>query len=408
MCSPPSAFRLPAYTDGMAGKTVSAFDYLAQPQKHVPRAVCVVFGDELFLRRQALRAIRRVVLGGDEGEFSLSTFDGSTAELADVLGELATVAMFGPGQRLVVVEGADEFVSHYRTELEDYVARPTSGYTTGWGVLVLDVKAFPGNTRLYKAVVAEGLAIDCKCPAAAGVVRWLGSWAVQTHRVQVSQAAAEMLVEMIGTELGLLDQELAKLALLTGSGQKITPEMVGRLAGGWRARTAWDLLDAVLAGQTRQAITQLDRLLAAGESPVGMLAQVSASLRRLAAATRLVRQAETAGRRITLRTALERAGVPSFTLRKTEGQLRHLGRQRGGQLYRWLLEADLDLKGGSALPPRLILERLILRLAAPAPMAPGRGAAAGAEGAGSGGLGPGQGGEGLRSGVGGLPARRRV
>jgi len=237
----------------MAAKALHAFDYLAQPQKHVPRAVCVVFGDELFLRRQAVRAIRRVVLGGDEGEFSLSTFDGSTAELADVLGELATVAMFGPGQRLVVVEGADEFVSRYRAELEDYVAQPT-----GRGVLVLDVKAFPGNTRLYKAVVAEGLAIDCKCPAAAGVVRWLGSWAVQAHRVQVSQAAAEMLVEMIGSELGLLDQELAKLALLTGSGQKITPEMVGRLAGGWRARTAWDLLDAVLAGQTRQAETIIE------------------------------------------------------------------------------------------------------------------------------------------------------
>ena len=343
-----------------------------------------------------MRAIRRVVLGGDEGEFSLSTFDGSTAELADVLGELATVAMFGPGQRLVVVEGADEFVSRYRAELEDYVAQPT-----GRGVLVLDVKAFPGNTRLYKAVVAEGLAIDCKCPAAAGVVRWLGSWAVQAHRVQVSQAAAEMLVEMIGSELGLLDQELAKLALLTGAGQKITPEMVGQLAGGWRARTAWDLLDAVLAGQTRQAITQLDRLLAAGESPVGILAQVSASLRRLAAATRLVRQAETAGRRITLRAALEGAGVPSFTLRKAEEQLRHLGRQRGGQLYRWLLEADLGLKGASALPPRLILERLILRLAAPPPVAAGMRPAASGQG-------PGQGGEGSGAGVGRLPARRRV
>ena len=380
----------------MAAKTLHAFDYLAQPQKHAPRAVCVVFGDEPFLRRQALRAIRRVVLGGDEGQFSLSTFDGSTAELADVLGELATVAMFGPGQRLVVVEGADEFVSRYRAELEDYIARPT-----GRGVLVLDVKSFPGNTRLYKAVVAEGLAIDCKCPATAGVVRWLGSWAERSHRVQVSQAAAEMLVEMIGPELGLLDQELAKLALMTGSGKKITPEMVGRLAGGWRARTAWEMLDAALAGQTHAAMTQLDRLLAAGESPVGMLAQISASLRRLAAATRLVRQAEAAGRRITLRAALEGAGVPSFTLRKTEEQLRRLGRQRGGQLYHWLLEADLDLKGASALPPRLILERLILRLAAPATMAAGRGPGARGEGAEARGQGPG-------AGVEGPPARRGV
>ena len=344
----------------MAKKTLHAFDYLAEPEKHVPGAVCALFGDESFLRRQALGAIRRAVLGGDEGDFSLSVFEGPKAELADVLGELATVAMFGPGKRLVVVDQADEFVTRYRGELEDYLAQPSSG-----GVLVLELKSFPSNTRLYKAVAAGGLAIDCKCPTPPRVSRWLGTWAKEAHRVQLPQASAEMLVEMIGLELGLLDQELAKLALLTAADKKITPEMVGRLAGGWRVRTTWEMLDAVLAGDLRGAMSQLDRLLASGESPIGILGQVSASLRRLAAATRLICQAEATGRRIALRAALERAGIRSFVLQKAEKQLRHLGRTRGKQLYRWLLEADLDLKGASALPPRLILERLIIRLAAP-------------------------------------------
>ena len=344
----------------MAKKALHAFDYLAQPGKHHPPAVCVLFGDEPFLRRQVLLGIRRAVLGGEEEDFSLSTFEGRGAELGDVLGELATVAMFGPAQRLVVVDAADEFVSRYRGELEDYVGRPT-----GRGVLVLDMKSFPGNTRLYKAVAAQGLAVDCNCPARARVARWIGSWAKQGHQVGLSQAAADMLIEMVGPELGLLDQELAKLALLTDSDGKITPEMVGRLVGGWRARTTWDMLDAALAGDPRDAVSQLDRLMASGESPVGLLGQISASLRRLAAATRLVCQADAAGRPIRLRAALEQAGIRSFVLQKTERQLRHLGRQRGTQLYRWLLQADLDLKGASAVPPRLILERLIIRLATP-------------------------------------------
>ena len=64
------------------------------------------------------------------------------------------------------------------------------------------------------------------------------------------------------------------------------------------------------------------------------------------------------------------AGVPRFFLGRSEKQLRRLGRHRGQHLYGWLLEADLDMKGASALPPRLILARLILRLAAPsAPLA---------------------------------------
>ena len=66
---------------------------------------------------------------------------------------------------------------------------------------------------------------------------------------------------------------------------------------------------------------QLDRLLAAGESPIGLLGQISASLRRLAAATRLVLQTEAAGRRVALRRTLEQAGIRSFRLKEAERQL---------------------------------------------------------------------------------------
>ena len=38
-------------------------------------------------------------------------FDGTKAELRDVLDELATVAMFGGGKRLIVVEDAEDFIS---------------------------------------------------------------------------------------------------------------------------------------------------------------------------------------------------------------------------------------------------------------------------------------------------------
>ena len=344
-----------------------AIDYLAQPEKHPPQPVCVAFGDELFLRRQVLLKVREAALKGEEGDFSLTNFEGRTALFRDVVEELTTVAMFG-GRRLVVVEEADEFVTRYREQLEDYVGRPSRS-----SIFVLDVKSWPSNTRLYKAIAAQGLSIDCVAPTGAKLARWLGQWAQQVHQVQVSTAVAEMLVEMIGPELGLIDQELAKMALMAGDDKKITLEMVARMVGGWRAKTTWEMLDAAMDGKVAEAMLQLDRLLASGEAPVGLLGQISASLRRLAAATRLIRQAEVAGKRIAVGPALEQAGVKSFVVQKAERQLRRLGRARGSQIYDWLLEADLDLKGYSAMPPRLILERLLLRLAAPQEMVAKRG-----------------------------------
>jgi len=340
-------------------KPIPAVEYLADPEKHPPAAVCALFGDEAFLHRQSLVCIRAAVLGGEEGDFSFTAFDGSDAAMRDVLDELATVAMFG-GRRLVVVEQADPFVTRYRAELEDYVARPAPT-----GALVLSLKSFPANTRLYKAVASTGLLVDCNAPPAARLARWLSAWAKKTHKVQLPHAAAEMLIEMIGPELGLLDQELAKLAVTAGDHKKITPELIAQSVGGWRAKTTWEMLDAALDGDVPGAMTQLDRLLAAGENPIGLLAQISATLRRFAAATRLILQTEAAGRPVALRPALQQAGVRPFVLERAERRLRRLGRHRGSNLYRSLLSADLDLKGASPLPPRVILERLIVRLAAP-------------------------------------------
>lgn len=334
-----------------------ALDYLAKPAQHPAQAVCVVFGDEPFLARQVLAGLRAEVLGAEDAEFSLKVFEGSKAELRDVLDELATMAMFGGGRRLVVVNEADPFVTRYRAELEDYVAKPGDG-----GVLVLVVKSFPSNTRLAKAVAASGLVVSASAPPAGKLARWIVAWAKQAHQVRVASAAADMLVELVGPELGLLDQELAKMALSVGAGGQITPEVVGRMVGTWRAKTTWDMLDAALEGDVAGALAQLDRLLLAGEVPISVLGQISASLRRLAAATRIVLKTEAAGRRPALGAALEQAGVKRFVLEKTQRQLRQLGRHRGAELYRALLQADLDLKGASAVPPRLILERLILWL----------------------------------------------
>jgi DNA polymerase-3 subunit delta len=92
----------------------------------------------------------------------------------------------------------------------------------------------------------------------------------------------------------------------------------------------------------------------------------------------LIEQADAAGRRLSLRDALERAGFKAFTLSKAESQLRQIGRARAARLYRWLLEADLALKGASSSPTRgrLVLERLVIRLSTAAAESASRPAAA--------------------------------
>jgi DNA polymerase III subunit delta len=338
---------------------VNALDYLANPSKYPVSGVCAVHGDETFLQSEVVAAIRREVLGGDDGGFSLSSFNGRDVQLRDVLDALATASLFGGGRRLVVVEDADGFVSEHRGELEDYVARPVRD-----AVLVLEVKTWPSNTRLAKAVAAEGLAIECTPPKERQLKTWLIQRAKAVHQARLDAAAADALCELIPPELGILVQEVAKLALLVGDGRVIDVELVRQNVGGWRARTTWEMIDAVADGRAADALAQLSRLIAAGEKPHGVLPQMASSLRRFATAAQLIEVAEGEKRRLPLRDALSQAGVLPFKLNDAERQLRQIGRPRAKQLTRWLLAADLAVKGHNSSDDRarIELERLIVRL----------------------------------------------
>ncbi len=352
--------------------TEHVFDYLEQTSAATP--VVVVFGDEPFLKRLALSRLRQTVLGEDEPPFA--EFEGGAAEWRDVFDELRTVSLFSAGgPRLAIVSNADEFVTRYRSQLESYLEKGDQH-----GVLVLDVVKWPSNTRLFKSVAKRGLQIECRPPATTGgkqkhvdvgrVAQWLVGWAKSRHHVRLSKNAARLLIDLRGVEFGILDQEIAKLALYTDAKGSVSEQLVQEVTGGWQAKTAWELVDAASAGNAAEALKQLNRLLSSGEHPAALFGPISWSLRRFAAATRLYQRAERQGRRIPLAAALEEAGFHKWQrqeMQNAERQLKRMGRERASQLYRWLLDADLALKGTHSSPEmsRWVMERLLMQMASP-------------------------------------------
>ncbi len=302
-----------------------------------------------------------------------ATFDGRTAQWRDVMDDLSTVSLFGGGgRRLAMVDDADDFVRDHRDRLEDYVARSPKS-----GVLILNVSTWQSNTRLYKATNKKGLQIECRAPQKSSgkrkvlderrLISWLSSRAKTPHNAKLPAKSAQLLFELVGPEFGLLDQGLAKLALFTEPGGEITPEMVRDIVGGWRAKTTWDMLEAACDGDADEALRQLDQMLHSGENPLALFGSISWSLRRFADATRAFERAEQEGRRPNMGRALEEGGFrswPQGAMETAARQLKQLGRQRAGQLYRWLLEADLALKGSHSSPrrQRFVLELLIIRM----------------------------------------------
>lgn len=326
-----------------------ATEFLASRDPTQRHSVLVLYGSERFLKLEVLK--RLPGCDADDEELSMTRFTGKDAELRSVMSELLTLSMFGD-QRIVLIEDADEFVSKNREALEKYVARPSKS-----SLLILDVKSWPKTTRLYKAVEANCLALECGELKGAGLVRWIQKTAAEEFGKSLSREAAALIVQLAGDSLGLLQQELAKLASLVGDVATVTEEDVVKVVGGWRTETTWVMLDAVRDNHVGKAIEALDKLLLAGEAPQKILGGTTFTFRKLAEATELARTG------VSLPEALRGAGVIPFAVGASEQYLRRIGFERASRILQWLVEADHEMKGGSRVDPKLLLERLFVRLA---------------------------------------------
>ena len=213
------------------------------------KPIYALVGADAFLQTQKLREIM-ALLPKDAQRLDI---DGERAELADVLDELRSFAMFG-GSKAVVVGNGDEFITRFREQLENYCEHPVDSAT-----LVLRVNSLPKNQRIYRFIAKSGEIIACAPPADRAIVPWIINRGKSEHKLAVSVPAAEMLKDMIGDDLGRMDNELAKLALQTSTG-KIDVAEVAMSVAFQREQEMWHMTDEVAAGHTTKALKRWRQL----------------------------------------------------------------------------------------------------------------------------------------------------
>ncbi len=322
--------------------------------------IAVLYGEEQYLKRAVFERLCHLVLGEDPERLGLTRFAGDQVDLKTVCDELRTISMWGTS-RLVAIDDADRFVSQNREGLEKYLLTPSKK-----SVLVLDVKAWPKTTRLAKAVPKIGLEVECAALSGTDLVRWIAETAKSEHGKSLSRDAANLIRELAGDDLGLLEQELAKLTAYVGQRATIEIADVETLVGGWATETTWSIAAAVRRGETGVALDLLNQLLDAGESAHKILGGLTFVFRRLAQAVAL------SGQGTSLDRALGEAGVFPREIGESASYLRRIGRAEAQRISSRLLEADGTLKGALLMPERQVLEQLLVKLSGTSALSPGK------------------------------------
>lgn len=327
---------------------MDALAFLELKKLPEPRPVYVLHGSEYLLKRQALAHLRCLILGDATDELAWCVVAGEAASYAGVHDELLTRPFLSP-RKVVLVEEADPFVSEHRDKLERYLAKPSPV-----GYLVLDCKSWKSNTRLAKLVPSEAT-LNCEGLKRPALRSWLIHWTIDQHGQKLEGPAADLLIDLVGTEMGLLDQEVAKLAVYVGQGKPITATAVDELVGQSRLETAWTMLDFLGAGQGGKALETLHQLVRQGDDVHRILGAMSYQLRRLHQVARMQQSGTPLG------DAMARAGLPPFTRDRVSQSLR----QFGNRVYVFpelLVKTDLSLKSSDRMADLGILERLLIQL----------------------------------------------
>ena len=221
--------------------------------------IYVIFSKDKHRAGDECEKLLATLLKPDERAMSLFAPEVAKVEITEVLDELRTLP-FVAARRVVVLKGADKFISENRDLLEKYFDAPSRT-----GVLVMTVDSWRKNTKLAKKLGKVGQLIE---------IAELKGWQLPKYVTEYAQGigkglargAAEMIVELVGDEPGRLSSEVDKLAMFVGDKKVIGCDDVEALVGHNRSFNAFAVIDALTTGDVGGAVEKLRNMFAADKS----------------------------------------------------------------------------------------------------------------------------------------------
>ncbi|GBD12869.1 hypothetical protein HRbin24_00885 [bacterium HR24] len=322
--------------------------------------VYIFYGQDTFSLREALAQLREAL--DTDGSLWANTvsLDGARLRPQELV-EACQATPFLGQHRLVVVQG---LLGRFQAE-----GRRRAQALGPWQGLADALTQMPPSTHL---VLLEEGALEPANPLLASLrplaqvrefaplsgeelTRWLGR-RCRRLGLRLSERAARLLLQLLGSDLWALAAELDKLAAYAG-GEVVREADVRLLVTPAREASVFDLTAAVSEGRHRDALRLLRDLLAQGEEPLGLLALLHRQYRRLLVARYV---SERGGNE---QEAARELALPPWAARRALVQARRLPLPRLRAAYRLLVEADAAIKRGR-LAPEVALETLVYDLAA--------------------------------------------
>lgn len=283
---------------------------MASPLDGKKGGVFFLHGDDEFRKERAFQALLERHLDPSTRDFNLDVLRGTDVTVETLASVIGTPPMMADW-RVVLIRDAEGLAASSRTRavIEDALARTPPGLA-----LVLVARTGGSKAKFWSTLTRKARSVEFEPLSPDDLPGWLMSWGQEHHGVEIEPDAARALAAGVGADLGILDQELAKLRDRVGDAARITVADVEAAGTRLPAQDRWRWFDLVGERRFRDARRAVPILLDQGESGVGLAMSLGTHLLRL---------------------GLLNAGGPAALERVLPGHQKWLARKLAPQARRW-------------------------------------------------------------------------
>lgn len=300
-------------------------------RKNEYKRVYLLYGEEAYLRHQYRDKLLQAICP-EADDMNISRFEGkgiSPVEVADI----AETLPFFAERRLIIIEESGWF-KHGTDGFEERIRQfPDTTY------LIFVESEVDKRGRLFKLVKDTGYAAEMKMPKDKDLLAWI-ALQCKGEGKQITESAAQYLLEQAGISMNLLQMELEKLFSYTMEQDQITLAAVQEICSKQAENQMFDMLDAIGNQDREKALTLYHDLLALREPPMRILFLLTRHINVLLQVSELVRLG------MGHSDIASRAGIPPYTVGKYKSQIRHFSYERLFDMLEECQEVEAGIKSG--------------------------------------------------------------
>lgn len=329
--------------------------------------ITIILGPDAAMARARAREL---VQASDPDGQSTTTLDGRTVSIQDVLMAAASIGFFSAGRTILVEDLLARHAKGTGRGGDPAWTSLFSGVPAATTLILLDPSVMTVPAAVRKALPADSAIVTSDPPRGRDLIDWIVD-RVRAHNSQIDNRTAQRLASTLypatwgqkgrnpafdrPPDMDALANEVDKLVTAAHPGP-VTEEHVRLLVAAGDNDQIFAFIDAASSGNLERAIPELDRLLAAGEDPHKILAQLAGSVELAAVMT-------AAGRRDPVEVGRDLKLANPARMSAIARSVRDQPRNMAPRVARILEETDFQMKTGQLRDPVDALHAALVRIA---------------------------------------------